>query len=652
MAMTLTLPALASDITDPGTLAGGIVVSALGVNAAGDVVVGMDLNGAVFRGFRWTAAGGMSNPGTLGDSTGAYGVNAAGDVMVGYSTIGGNPHAFRWTAASNTMTDLGLLGGGTSSIAYGVNALGDVVVGQASVSSGDNHAFRWTVASGIMTDLGSLGGASSTAYGVNAAGDVVVGLSSNSSGAFRAFRWTVASGAMTDLGTLGGASSTAYGVNAAGDVVVGQAATSGGTNHAFRWTAASGAMTDLGTLGGSFSTAKGVNAAGDVIVGQASISSGANRAFRWTAATGMQSVEAWLAANGVNVAGVATAQANGVNAAGNVVVGQLANNHAFIARVTDAVSGGGSGMIDMQSFNEGLERVANSGKLASNDTDTVMNGMHGNPMRTLLSDRRSTFWVAGDAGRKDSGKDDSDIGMAEVGYGYRFNEIWQLNVSAGRTYSQADTGLGGRTTVRTTYLMPELIVTLPASVYATLSGYYGQGRADIGRVYLNAGAPERISSAPGVRTSGARLRMDWLNAVVLGKTSLTPYASLTYLQTRTDAYLEQGGAFPVMWNQRTDRSTTARLGVDAIRPLSATTTLQARVEAAHRFEKTGAATSGQVIGLYGFGFAGQETGQDWLRFGAGLESKIGGGIAGLMLNATTQGDAPSYWLAANYRWEF
>jgi len=655
MAITLTLPAFASDITDPGTLGGQYAV-AYGVNAAGDVVVGYAHIGAgVAHAFRWTASGGMADLGTLGGTSAqAQSVNAPGDVVVGGAlTGGGNLHAFRWTAAGG-MTDLGTFGGSFSQ-AYGVNAAGDVVVGYAKNGGGTDRAFRWTVASNAMTDLGTLGGATATAFGVNAGGDVVVGASTTGAGDTHALRWTLAGNAMTDLGTLaGGSYSRAFGVNAAGDVVVGYSTIGGGSDHAFRWTLAGNTMTDLGTLGGSSSRANGVNAAGDVVVGYANMGGGATRAFRWTAATGMQSVEDWLAANGVNAVGVTTAIANGVNADGNVVVGTLTNTHAFIARVTDTASGSGAGagLIDVQNFNAGLATVANSGKLASNDTDTVMNGMHSNPMRMLLPNRRSTFWVAGDAGRKDNGKDDSAIGMAEIGYGYRFDDTWQLNVSAGRTYSQADTGLGGRTTARTSYLMPELIVTLPASFYATLSGYYGQGRADIDRVYLNAGTPERVSGAPGLTTSGARLRVDWLNAATLGKINFTPYASLTYLKTRTDGYVEQGGSFPAMWNQRTDKSTTARLGLDAILPISPGTTLQGRVEAAHRFEKAGAATSGQVIGLYGFGFAGQETRQNWLRLGAGVESKIGGGIASLMLNATTQGDAPSYWLAANYRWEF
>jgi outer membrane autotransporter protein len=150
---------------------------------------------------------------------------------------------------------------------------------------------------------------------------------------------------------------------------------------------------------------------------------------------------------------------------------------------------------------------------------------------------------------------------------------------------------------------------------------------------------------------GARLRVDWLDALALSKAKLTPYSSLTYMRTRTDGYREQGGAFPVIWNQRIDKATTARLGLDALYPLSEKTLLQGRVEAAHRFEKTGAATSGQIVGLNGFGFSGQNIKRDWLRFSAGVESKMGRGIASVMLNTTTQGEAPTYWMAASYRWE-
>ena len=151
---------------------------------------------------------------------------------------------------------------------------------------------------------------------------------------------------------------------------------------------------------------------------------------------------------------------------------------------------------------------------------------------------------------------------------------------------------------------------------------------------------------------GARVRLDWLNAASWGTTRLTPYASLTYIETKMDGYAEQRVAFPVIWDARTEHATTARIGLDAVRPVSERLTLLGRIEAAHRFESTGSATSGQLVGLDPFRFAGQDIHQNWLRVGAGLEAKVGEGVAGMMLNVTTQGEAPSYWLSANYRWVF
>jgi len=180
----------------------------------------------------------------------ASGVSADGAVVVGSSSnASGSARAFRWTAAGG-MQNLGTLPGGAYSYATGVSADGSVVVGILENSIWDeehgyiyvDRAFRWTAAGG-MQDLGTLDGYDSWAYGVSDDGRVVVGQAENSLFWRRAFRWTAAGG-MQDLGTLGGLESGAYGVSADGSVVVGE---SGG--RAFRWTAAGG-MQDLGTLGG------------------------------------------------------------------------------------------------------------------------------------------------------------------------------------------------------------------------------------------------------------------------------------------------------------------------------------------------------------------------------------------------------------------
>jgi len=91
--------------------------------------------------------------GTLGGrESEAYGVSADGSVVVGWSyNAAWQSRAFRWTAAGG-MQDLGTLPGGNRSEAWGVSADGSVVVGWAANAAGRGRAFRWT-ASGGMEDL-------------------------------------------------------------------------------------------------------------------------------------------------------------------------------------------------------------------------------------------------------------------------------------------------------------------------------------------------------------------------------------------------------------------------------------------------------------------------------------------------------------------
>ncbi|HUH60972.1 MAG TPA: autotransporter domain-containing protein [Candidimonas sp.] len=652
-------PAQGNELLDIGLLTGGSVSQPSGINAMGDVIVGTANGPAPQTAFRWTPATGMVSLGMLngGSFSNAQAVNAIGDVVVGDAQdgAGGALRAFRWTVATGTMESLGSLNGGINSLATGVNAAGDVVVGSSTDGLAGNNlrAFRWTRATGMIS-LGTLGGYdSSQANDVNAAGDVVVGtLSDTVANTSHAFRWTDATG-MTDLGALAGRDRTnATGVNATGDVVIGTANDLTPSNgRAFRWTAATG-MESLGTInGGTMSLANDVNAAGDVVVGTSADGATGNtmRGFRWTPKSGMQSVEQWLADNGVTVSGATSAAAYGVNAEGNVVTGRLANNHAFIARV----GAGGSGLIDVAAYNNSLMRVANAATLAQHNADLAMNGLHGNPMRGLLPPGRYAVWVGGDAGRQNSGRYDADQGIAEFGFAKSLNSNLQFNIALGHNYRREHTGMGDTTTLRSTYVLPELTYKLPdTSLYATVSGYYSDGDMEIKRTYLNAGTPVQSRGKPNVSTAGARLRVDWLDAASWGRTAFTPYASLTYMRTHLSGYTERGGGFPARWDSRQEHATTARVGLDAVHPLNDRVNLLGRLEAAHRFESEGAQAKGQVIGLYGFALDGQRDKRNWLRAGLGLESKLLDGVGAVMLNASTQGGASSYWINASYRWVF
>lgn len=173
---------------DLGALPGGSWSSAYGINNAGTVVGYGDGGSGTFRGFVWSASGGMTELATLGGNNSyAMGINEGGEVVGHAATASGYDHAF--VAMGAIMTDLGTLGG-TNSYAYGINDGGSVVGYSYLAGGGENpHAFIWV--NGAMVDLNSLIGGGSGwelvgAYGINNAGQIVgEGLYNGEARAFR-----------------------------------------------------------------------------------------------------------------------------------------------------------------------------------------------------------------------------------------------------------------------------------------------------------------------------------------------------------------------------------------------------------------------------------------------------------------------------------
>ncbi len=640
-----------------------------GVSADGLFVIGQrkSISGGDAHAFRWSLADGSDDLGSLGGNmSAATGVSADGAVIVGYNGNGPVGSAFIWTETGG-MVDLGALPGDTSSKALAVNADGSVVVG-SSTAGNVTRAFRWT--QGVMTEISTLGG-DTIAYAVSADGSVVAGSYGGTGGAptEHAFRWTLAGNTMTDLGLLSdGRYSVAQGISADGLVVVGYAdhtndptvANPDYFEHAFRWTAGTG-MVDLGVLSGfNFSYASATNRDGSVVVGY--LLGGGTQGFRWASATGMRTVEDWLRDNGVTVARDFTADATGVSADGNIVVGNTVDangnvdGNGYIARVVVPTgnggnSGGGSGIIDLEQYARTLAGKPTA-QIGLDFAGTALNGAHGEPMRNLLDAGKQSFSVTADTGYDNGSFSDGGVGIGDLAYGIGLEGGATARFALGGLYTKQDLDDGGDFKQKGVYFAPEVTLPIGGQIYATVSGYYAPGKLDIDRQYLNGGLPDTSHGETDIDTWAAKLRLDWLNAATVQDTKLTPYASITYAHAQMDGYTEEGGSFPSEFDSTSDHSTVARLGLDTVTDITSTIRLTGKAEAAYRFEKQTANISGTIVGLSDFNLDGADIDQFWVRGAIGAEFDAGGGTASLSINASTEGDDPTVWLKSGWKVTF
>ncbi|MGC1448635.1 MAG: hypothetical protein WA830_01230 [Candidatus Sulfotelmatobacter sp.] len=328
-------------ISDLGVLKGDNESSGFWINNLGDVVgcsdtqtvEGYPCTGLVAgqHAFYWSRASGMKDLGTLSGGTvsGATGINDS-DMIVGYSNIKGQPAtnfvAFQWTAATG-MVSLGTLSGGSSSSAFEVNSAG-VVAGDSFLSNGLVKATSWN--NKKIKNLGALPKAIFTAgLDINDNG-YIVGESVFGYGppfTSHGFLWNGST--MKDLGTLpGGVTSLANSINTAG-VVVGQSdgTRTGGHWHAVLWNT-EGKIRDLGVIrGGTYSMAFSVND-DNVVVGYGNLSNNAAHAMVWTSTGGMKDLNSLIP----STSGWVLINANAINNVGQITGygTKGGHNHAFL----------------------------------------------------------------------------------------------------------------------------------------------------------------------------------------------------------------------------------------------------------------------------------------------------------------------------------
>ncbi|MCP4630373.1 MAG: hypothetical protein GY850_43725 [bacterium] len=151
-------------IEDLGTVSGGYVSWAYGINSSGQVV-GASCTESQKQAFLWENGSVIDIGALAGGNTQANGINDSGQI-VGASSTGASTHAF--ISNNGTMTDLGTLGGIYSN-ACGINSSGQVV-GYSNIALSSTHAFLWQ--NGVMTDLGAGAGGYSYAQAINDLGRI------------------------------------------------------------------------------------------------------------------------------------------------------------------------------------------------------------------------------------------------------------------------------------------------------------------------------------------------------------------------------------------------------------------------------------------------------------------------------------------------
>lgn len=651
-------------------------LEASAINQDGSVYVGQtsyidtDNNTYIVHAVRVTSSG-VEDLGTLGGVYSfATGVSDDGTAVSGNSYVTGNTgmHAFYWSTSTHGLEDIGTFGGNNSQ-AMAISGDGTTVVGQASLTSQMSHAFRWQVG-GDITDLGTLDGDdSSQAMAVSRNGNVVAGESYSSQEEIsRVFRWTQA-GDMVDIGTLDTGNqddqrSTNFGaLSRDGNTVVGYVSVSpdsgGYYERAYRWHVGddgiTGSMEQLGTLGGRYNRAYAVSADGNVIVGEASTASVDNdnpekfHGFRWTAATDTITVDDWLRQNGVTLASDVTRTATSVSNDGNVVAGTTYGGQFYYARVGST----GTGIITAEQFVPTIQSAAiTPSNTQLSYANTAMFGAEGSPMRNLLNAGQRSAWGTVDSGYDKSNSADGGFALGEFGLGYGIADGVTGRLAIGGTYTNQDLAGGGDFNFKGFYVSPEVTANVGGNFYVTLGGYYAGGKIDIHRGYLNGSSLDFSDGNTDTRTFGGKLRLDWLNAATIADTAITPYIGLSRANSKVDAYTENGGGFPVAYDDMSDHATIARLGADYVHPLTENINLLARTEVAHRFESQSSAASAEIIGLSSVDLPGQDIKQWWVRGGLGAEFAVGGGTASLMVNASTEGGDPRVWLRSGWKVNF
>jgi hypothetical protein len=247
-------------------------------------------------------------------------LSAAGDTVIGATYYNDSTQLVRVSTNTGEIEQLGRVGGAFDR-AY-VNAGGSAIVGFGGARGGD-FAFRWSEQGGFSAGLSGVpAGITIWPEAVSADGTVIAGRSLPEK---RHFRWTEAEG-YVELAPAAWSSETF--LSADGSVALGSLVPEGGQSgkdsSAFRWTEATGAVE---IAPGVASVATDMSDDGGVVVATTLEEEQRNgetpvHTLVWDSANGSRSLDAILAARGVDTTGWEFEYARALSGDGKVLLGR------------------------------------------------------------------------------------------------------------------------------------------------------------------------------------------------------------------------------------------------------------------------------------------------------------------------------------------
>jgi hypothetical protein len=371
----------------------------------------------------------------------------------------------------------------------------------------------------------------------------------------------------------------------------------------------------------------------------------------------MQSISQWLAAAGVSTPAEleTNSAATGVSANGQVVVGTYftgTESHGWLARVGSV----GSGLLtDTAAFNRGVvEAGIRNIQVVPNLPNLALFGAHHRSILdnglTRKDSEGTCAWATADAARYD--KTSTNTELSEVGVCKDFGSA-RFGIGVGQAWTQQKLSLDGSARHDGQYLLLEGAKAFENGLQPSITAYAGQFNSKLSRHYMNGVAVDSSNASANAAAYAVRARLDWKDALAIGRFSFSPYAAYTWSKSTLGGYTETGGGFPVQVDKSSWSTNDLRAGTMVKTALGLATDLHVGAEVAHRFEDNTSGVNGNVVGLWSFSLAGQHIDQTWARVTVDVDHRITNKVALTVgANAATSGGDATWGLTMGLRASF